>query len=298
MKNNNLIYGLLLLVLSTSSLINACSSEDNTASENAEKLIRVNKLMNNVIIASLGSDAVTAINTQGGIVVIDAGISNSLTTIYRGIIEEEFGSNDFAYLINTHSHWDHTGGNQVFSDAIIIGQENCITEISEYWKEKEKIKNGLRKIIDDYDKKLKNIDPEWQDSLEIISQKTRYEYVYNDLMKDRVVTYPGKTFKDTMSISAGDLSFDLIYFGRAHTGSDILIHIPALKLLMTGDLFSPGGRPSIKNTRNKEIERWVKVKRWIKERMSNIDYIINGHGSIMDKGNLTAFIKFFEGMQN
>ena len=50
-------------------------------------------------------------------------------------------------VINTHHHGDHTGGNQVFSDVVIVGHENCVREMSEYWKVPEKIKSGLLKIV-------------------------------------------------------------------------------------------------------------------------------------------------------
>jgi len=54
---------------------------------------------------------------------IDAGKSPTLTQKYRQIIEREFGRNDFKYVINTHYHFDHTSGNQVFPEAQIIAQE-------------------------------------------------------------------------------------------------------------------------------------------------------------------------------
>ena len=140
-----------------------------------DEFIQVVKLSERVIVVKIGYDAVTAIATQKGIVVIDAGISNSLTAKYREIIEKVFNRNDFAYLLITHSHWDNTGGNQVFKDAVIIGHKNCLNEMTEYWKDKEKIKSGLQKIISHYEKQLKNFDPEWQDSLEIEKQRIRYQ---------------------------------------------------------------------------------------------------------------------------
>ena len=259
-----------------------------------DEFIQVVKLSERVIVVKIGYDAVTAIATQKGIVVIDAGISNSLTAKYREIIEKVFNRNDFAYLLITHSHWDHTGGNQVFKDAVIIGHKNCLNEMTEYWKDKEKIKSGLQKIISHYEKQLKNFDPEWQDSLEIEKQRIRYQAAYNDLMTDRLVTLPVETFKDTMNLYIEDLSFYLIYFGLAHSGSDILIYIPELKLLMTGDLFSEGGRASFNGYEKKDIKRWMTVKTWIEQRMNSIENVINGHGYVMSKNDLTAFIKYVD----
>lgn len=265
--------------------------QDDLMDNNVEAYIKVKKLTDKVITVSLGYDAVTAINTKNGIVVIDAGISNSLTSKYRNIIEKEFKRNDFAYLIDTHSHYDHTGGNQVFADAVIIGHENCIIEMTEYWKDKEKIKSGLQKIISNYDNQLKNFDSTWQDSLEIKLQKIRYQHAYNDLLNDRIVTLPQKTFKDTMNLCLGDITLNSIYFGKAHSESDIIIHCSEEKLLMVGDLFSSGGIPSIEKVDKKDIKRWMKVIKWIEKRMDKIDIVINGHGQIMNKNDLKEFIK-------
>ncbi len=293
MKKNYLIYGLVLsaLIALSISMVNSCSNVDDSAAEKARELIKVNRIRSNVIIISLASDAVTAVNTQDGILVIDAGISNSLTTIYRRMIEKEFQRNDFAYLINTHSHWDHTGGNQVFPDAVIIGQENCITEINRYWKEKEKIKNSLKKIIDEYDNKIMNLDPEWQDSLDIYSQKLRYQCAYNDLVSDRVITLPTETLKDSMTINLGDISLELIYYGRAHSGSDILIYIPELKLLFTGDLFSGGEEMTYESDESSETGWRLVVKEWLGRRINHIETIIRGHGEIINKEKADAFIR-------
>lgn len=259
--------------------------------DNVEAYIKVKKLTNKVISVSLGYDAVTAINTKNGIAVIDAGISNSLTQKHRNIIEKEFKRNDFAYLIDTHSHYDHTGGNQVFTDAVIIGHENCINEMTEYWKDKEKIESGLQEIINNYDNQLKNFDPTWQDSLEIKLQKVRYQHAYNDLLNDRIVTLPQKTFKDTMNLYLGDITLNLIYFGKAHSESDIIIHCPEEKLLMVGDLFSRGGIPSIRNVDKFDIKRRMKVIKWLEARMNEINVVINGHGQIMNRYDLKEFIR-------
>ena len=263
-------------------------------SDTIDKYIKVDKLSDRVIVVKIGYDAVTAIATQKGIVVIDAGISNSLTIKYREIIEKGFKRNDFAYLINTHSHPDHIGGSQVFSDAVIVGHENCLNEISVYWKDREKIKAGLKEVVNQYENQLKDFDSEWQDSLEIYLQKIRYQYAYNDLLNDRVITLPAVTFKDTMSISMGDVNFNMIYFGKAHSGSDILIHIPEEKVLIVGDLFMEYGRPSIAEENKIDSNKWMKVKQWIKDRLDNIEVVIGGHGQILKRDDLLSFIKIIE----
>lgn len=262
-----------------------------TAGKKIDDFINVTRLGNRVIVVRMGTEAVTALATQKGIIVIDAGISNSLTAKYRKLIEIEFKRNDFSYLINTHSHRDHTGGNQVFSDALIVGHENCPGEITENMKNPEKIKSNVLKIIEDYDKDLKILDPGSEDWEESFCQKNRFQYYYNDLLNDRKVTIPTVTFNDRISLFMGDVTLNLIYFGKAHCVSDIIVHSPEEKVLMVGDLFSAGGRPHIENVSDLDAERWLNIKQWLSIRWNEIDKVIGGHGQIMAKEDLDSFIK-------
>jgi cyclase len=254
-----------------------------------DSLITIEKINSNVVLIRMGYDAITAIATQKGIVVIDAGISSGLAAEYRKVIKNEFHRDDIIYLIITHGHPDHTGGSSVFSDAKIIGHENCLNEISDQKKSPEKAKSYLNKIVNDYDKELLSLLPgtkEWKD---VLCQKIRYQYAYYDLLNDYPVTKPNITFSDSFNIDMGDVKFNLKFFGKAHSESDILIHIPEEKILMVGDLFSKYGRPGF-NIENKPYEkRWDQSIKWTEDRWAEIDIVINGHGQIMSKEELSSF---------
>lgn len=254
-----------------------------------ESFIKTEKLNNRTILIRMGYDAVTSISTQKGIVVIDAGISTGLTEKYRKIIENEFKKSDFAYLINTHGHIDHTGGNSVFAGAVIVGHENCIDEISEQWKDPEKVKTSLRKILNDYDRELDNLAPETNEWNSVFCQKARYQYAYNDVLNNRIVTKPDLTFSDSLNLDMGDEKINLFYFGRAHSESDIIVHIPSEKILMVGDLFSRYGRASIPVKNSQFAQDWIQAVDWIEDRWNDIEIIISGHGEILSKEDLLSF---------
>jgi cyclase len=295
-RNKNISLRLSGLVFVFAILSFACNpflpAQTDGVSQQLDSLIRVEKLNDKAILITLGSDAVTAIKTQKGIVVIDAGISTGLTSKYRKIIENEFQRNDFAYLINTHGHPDHCGGNSIFDDAIIIGHENSAQKLSDQRKDPEKVKSYLLKIVDDYDKELQKLEPSTDEWTEAFCQKARYKYAYNDVLNNIPVAKPEVTFNDTLIVSMGDATLSMIYFGKAHTNSDIIVHIPELKLLMTGDLFFSGGRASIDDAGKQDVERWKTVMQWIEVRWNDIDKVIGGHGQIMSQKDLEAFNKY------
>ena len=58
-------------------------SRNNNQSISIDKYISLNRISDKVLVIKYGFDAMTAVVTQKGIVVIDAGISNSLIAFYR-----------------------------------------------------------------------------------------------------------------------------------------------------------------------------------------------------------------------
>jgi glyoxylase-like metal-dependent hydrolase (beta-lactamase superfamily II) len=301
MKRKNIIIGLVFLVVFAAIILlvkkHFASAQDGSADQLIDSLIKIERINDKVILVRFGADAITALTTQKGMVIIDAGISVGLTAKYRKIIENEFQRKDFTYLINTHGHPDHCGGNAVFADAVIIGHENCLKEIAIQCKDPEKLKSNLLKIVNDYDKELKPLLPGTIEWTEAFCQKSRYQFAYNDVIENRTITKPTLTFNDSLSIEMGDVTFNLIYFGKAHSESDIIIHIPEMKILMVGDLFSKYGKPSIPDN-NSETERWVKVVDWIETRLPIIDIVIGGHGQILTKEDLQSFNSYIKKSQN
>lgn len=256
---------------------------------NIDEFINIHKVSNRAIVVSFGYDAVIAITTPEGIVVIDAGTSNSLTAKFRKVIEREFKRSDFVYLINTHSHSDHTGGNQVFNDASIVGHENCLADMPKEWKNPEKVKTRLYKLFKEYERELDTLTPGSEEWKEVFCQKIRYKFAYNDVLSDHVVTLPAITFNDSLDLSLGDVTIQMLYFGKAHSGSDILVHIPELKLLFTGDLFFSGGKCSIRDFNKQDTEQWKIALQWLSFRRNEIEVVVGGHGQIMSREDLEAF---------
>ena len=270
-----------------------CSSKQitlkNTDSLKVDSLIKVQKINDRAIIVNFGYDAVTAIKTKQGIVLIDAGISTLLTARYKKSIENEFRQENYIYVINTHGHHDHIRGNSIFPQAEVIGHENCQDEISEQWSNPEKLLMSFSKTVEDYELQLMKSVPnsyEWNNAF---TQRIRYISAYLDLKNHISIKMPDITFADSMKLELGDITFEMIYFGKFHSNSDILIYVPEIQVIFTGDLFSKYGRPSISDSSERDVEKWMRAISWIVKRMNNIDKVIEGHGQILSIDDLKKF---------
>lgn len=262
---------------------------DNNDSRKIDSYIKVQKLNNHALLVNFGYDAISAIETDSGIVIIDAGISTELTSRYRKLVENEFRKDDFIYVINTHGHNDHTGGNSVFPGARILGHKNIRKDLSETLINPVGYLNKLRNIIDDYDQKLQQSSPGTNDYDDAFTQKIRYLGEFSDIKRGIAVRMADITFIDSITITAGNTSFEMIWFGNAHSASDIVIYIPEDKMLFTGDLFSRYGRPAFNLSSSEDLEVWKQSVRWIQKRTGNIEKIIDGHGQILTPEDLSQF---------
>jgi cyclase len=285
---------IIFLLFDFSYSISGCSSKQNALnnidSQEVDSLIKVQKVNDRTIMVNFGYDAITAIKTAQGIVLIDAGISTLLTAKYKNTIKKIFLQDDYKYVINTHGHYDHIGGNSIFSQAKVVGHENCQKEISERWTNPEKSMMSLYKIVEDYEQKLQQSVPNTSEWYGIFTQKIRYMSAYLDVKNHISVKLPDITFSDSMKLDLGDTTFEMIYFGKFHSNSDIVIFVPEIRMIFIGDLFSKYGRPSIIDSSITDVVKYMRPISWIGNRINNIEKVIDGHGQILSIDDLKNFI--------
>lgn len=241
--------------------------------------VDVKKVSENIAVFKIhgGSDNIVALKSEKGIVVIDTAVCPPFASLIRQAIEEEFGMKDFLYVINTHSHRDHTYGNQIFSDTVIIGHENCREEMIESSGRRKEIIAGLKAALGQMNGSLKKME-EGSDQAKGMAQRiVYYETMLQGYESDLVLTTPSLTFKDRITLHLGNLTLDIMYFGMSHSRSDILIHCPQEGLWVTGDLFFPNVDMYIDSERVPELPRWAANLEKIVNTGKETKTIIPGH---------------------
>jgi glyoxylase-like metal-dependent hydrolase (beta-lactamase superfamily II) len=96
------------------------------------------------------SETMTVIDTGKTLVVVDTYASYKLAEKARVYIDKIFNK-PVSHVINTHHHWDHTFGNQVFKNSVIIGHKFCLEDM-------KKLIHSLEDILS-YKKPVKFIMP-------------------------------------------------------------------------------------------------------------------------------------------
>ena len=58
----------------------------------------------------------------------------------------------------------------------------------------------------------------------------------DEQMKESILTYPNITFEDNLTLWSGDREIRLLHLGNSNTAGDVIMYLPAEKIIATGDI--------------------------------------------------------------
>ena len=154
-------------------------------------------------------------------------------------------------LINTHWHFDHTGGNAALAGAgaKIIAHENARKRLS------------TDQYMADFQMKIP---------------------------PSPAAALPVMTVGDSATLYLNGEEIHLTYVAPAHTDGDIFIHFRKANILQTGDLFSNGFYPNIDSSSDGWIGGMVAAADRILGIVDAKTRIIPGHGPLATRDDLKA----------
>jgi glyoxylase-like metal-dependent hydrolase (beta-lactamase superfamily II) len=230
----------------------------------------------------------TAIIEDGdGVMVVD---THSKPSAARVIVARlrELTSRPVRYVVNTHFHWDHWHGNEVYP-AAYPGAEIVTNQITR----EAMVRKGLKRIQDHVRQGPGEVDRLRADvaaaataaERERLQAQLRLAESYLAEVRALRPALPTLVFEQTMRLYRRDREIQLLHLGRAHTEGDVFVYLPREKVVVTGDAligwtpFMGDGYP----------EDWVATL----DRLAQLDFthIIMGHGEVADR----QWLRFFRG---
>lgn len=177
------------------------------------------------------------IEGDDGVVIVD---THSKPSAARVIVEHVRGltSKPVRYVINTHFHWDHWHGNEVYPaaypDAEIV--TNQLTREAMQRKGLKRIQDHVRQVPDEIARLEREVaaasNPAERARLE---GDLRLARSYLAEVKALKPALPTMAFERTMKLYRRDREIHLLYLGRAHTEGDVFVYLPREKVVVTGD---------------------------------------------------------------
>jgi cyclase len=196
---------------------------------------------------------------------VDTLFDERLTAEMLGVMHDAtgFGADRIGVVVNTHSNGDHTFGNRLAKNAVIIASEAAAHEMRE---------EGNPQMLAQL---MKNTDA--MGEVGIFFKKIFGAFDFAGV----TFRLPDRTFTGEETLKVGDKQVRLIQVGPAHTAGDVIAFVPANRVVYTGDILFIEGTPIA----------WAgPVSNWIKacDRILglDVDVVVPGHGPITDKAGV------------
>lgn len=189
-------------------------------------------------------------------------------------------------VVNTHWHFDHVNGNQLFPDEV---------QIMSYPVTRDKIATGHSKSGRSYDSFVGTL-PNQIAAIENQLAGTKSDSVRTVLQRQLTLQKNYKEATDAVKPRAPDMTFEhsvindserrieLLYLGKGHTDGDMVVYLPEDKVLITGDLMTAG----LSYIGDGYIEDWITTLEKVKQ--LDFETVLPGHGDpFQGKERITQF---------
>lgn len=157
------------------------------------------------------------------------------------------------WLVNTHWHEDHVGGNQVFRDSfpdlMIVGGRHSVNDVRERAQERleERLARVAGRVVaaESALAALRTTEGDTAGARQRAELADRVDRLsrYHAELREIVLVPPNVEVEDEWRLERTAGSSDevrVISLGPAHTDGDVVIHLPGLEVLAPGDLLEEG----------------------------------------------------------
>jgi glyoxylase-like metal-dependent hydrolase (beta-lactamase superfamily II) len=220
----------------------------------------------------------------------------------RGLVEgiKTLTDKPIKYVFNTHYHFDHAHGNQIFGDDVeIIGHEfvrsMLLTDVLAQ-RTNQSFTAGIPAQVEALRARVAGTTDAAERSR--LEAQLVIQEAHGVAVQETRPTPPNVTYRDSLTLVKGGREVQLHFPGRGHTGGDSLVFLPEERIVFTGDFFvgSPGsgGLPYMGDG---YVEEWPASLDGL--RALDFDVIVPGHGAPFREreqiDHLQAYLRDFFG---
>ena len=233
------------LIAQTSSIVPGAFKEAATAK------VTIQNLRRNISVLLGAGGNIAVLTGPEGKLVVDAEIVTARPNVSKALAS--INADPIKQLINTHWHFDHTGGNEWIHEAgaNILAHENTRKHLS-----KATFVGG------------------------------NFQYTFPAAPAGAI---PSTVFTDEHTLHINNSTLVLKHYLPAHTDSDISVHFPEADILHTGDTFWNRDYPFIDYWTGGSIDGHIRAAEANIAKVTSKTIVVPGHGAVGGKADLILF---------
>jgi cyclase len=221
---------------------------------------------------NVGSNSAVIVN-QDDVLIVDSHITPEAARVMLREIKT-ITDKPVRFLVNTHFHFDHTDGNQVFGpDVLIFGHDFTRNKLAGDFLHEPIFVNSLAGIPRQIEGLQGRITSEQDPAAKArLEQQLKVTQAYQEQVKEVRPVPPNVSFPSTMELTRGGRDIRLLFLGRGHTGGDVVVYLPKEGVVASGDLLVNG----IANLVDGYVNEWPDAL----DKLGALDFedVIPGHG--------------------
>ena len=217
----------------------------------------------------VGPDAVLVIDSQ-------------FKDIAPGIVEQikKVSDKPIKFLLNTHHHGDHVGGNEVFKQfAMIVAHDNV----------RKRMLSSPADILRDYPERLEAAKKAGNEQA-VKNLSDQIEWAKKVRVEE--IPAPVVTFDSELRVHIGDETIQVWHLPPAHTDGDSVVYFEKAKVLHMGDDFFNKVIPFIDIKGGGSVRGYLAALDRVVGRVPADATIIPGHGEVTDLAGLKVFRQY------
>ena len=191
-----------------------------------------------------------------GVVVVDtmlAGVGPGILAQIKSVTDKPVTT-----IINTHTHYDHTGSNTEFPATVeFVAHEAAAAHMA-------------------------------RATCDAIINCAAFQGENANFL-------PKRTFKDQLTLFSGKDQIDLYHFGRGHTNGDTFVVFPAARAMHAGDMFPRQGVPFIDfmHGGGSAVEMGPTLRKVVNT-LKNVETVVGGHTvTPVTWNDFTSYVDFY-----
>jgi glyoxylase-like metal-dependent hydrolase (beta-lactamase superfamily II) len=202
----------------------------------------------NVLLSASGNIAVWS--GPDGVVLVDDGYVAQAPQLLEAVARLSHGP--LRFVINTHWHPDHTGGNEALAKAgaVVIAQVAVRERLAQ------------QQVVEEYDVKVPPAPP---------------------------IALPVITFADALNLHLNGDQLTAVHIAGAHSDSDVILRWQDANVVQVGDIFYNGGYPYIDTPHGGSLAGVVAALEGTLARSDAQTVVIPGHGPVASRADLATY---------